>query len=127
MRKNNRQVKLNQSLNCRNYGIYVANCVNCNAQYVGQTKNKFSVRWNNHRHTWKKFDISTKNDSTALLQHYKSNHNLLLARRPNLTQCFSVIFVEEPPFDVLDICEDKWFHKLGASINLQTMILPAIK
>ena len=64
---------------------------------------------------------------TALLQHYKSNHNLLLARRPNLSQCFSVIFVEEPPFDVLDICEDKWFHKLGASINLQTMILPAIK
>ena len=125
--KNNRQVKLNQSLNCRNYGIYVANCVNCNAQYVGQTKNKFSVRWNNHRHTWKKFDISTQNDSTALLQHYKSNHNLLLARRPNLSQCFSVIFVEEPPFDVLDICEDKWFHKLGASINLQTMILPAIK
>ena len=125
--KNNRQVKLNQSLNCRNYGIYVANCVNCNAQYVGQTKNKFSVRWNNHRHTWKKFDISTQNDSTALLQHYKSNHNLLLARRPSLSQCFSVIFVEEPPFDVLDICEDKWFHKLGASINLQTMILPAIK
>ena len=106
--KNNRQVKLNQSLNCRNYGIYVANCVNCNAQYVGQTKNKFSVRWNNHRHTWKKFDISTQNDSTALLQHYKSNHNLLLARRPNLSQCFSVIFVEEPPFDVLDICEEKF-------------------
>ena len=43
--KNNRQVELKQSLNCRNYGIYVANCVNCNAQYVGQTKNKFSVRW----------------------------------------------------------------------------------
>ena len=55
------------------------------------------------------------------------NINLLLARRPNLSQCFSVIFVEEPPFDVLDICEDKWFHKLGASINLQTMILPATK
>ena len=77
--------------------------------------------------TWKKFDISTQNDSTALLQHYKSNHNLLLARRPSLSQCFSVIFVEEPPCDVLDICEDKWFHKLGTSINLQTMILPGIK
>ena len=81
----------------------------------------------NHRHTWKKFDILTQNDSTALLQHDKSNHNLLLASRPSLSQCFSVIFVEEPPFDMLDICEDKWFHKLGASINLQTMILPAIK
>ena len=34
-------------LNCRNYGNYVANCVNCSAQYVGETKNKFSVRWNN--------------------------------------------------------------------------------
>ena len=36
--KTNRPVKLNQSSNCRNYDIYVANCVNCNAQYVGQTK-----------------------------------------------------------------------------------------
>ena len=75
----------------------------------------------------KKFDIWTQNDSTALLQHYKSNHNLLLAHRPSLSQYFSVIFVEEPLFDMLDICEDKWFHKLGASTNLQIMILPAVK
>ena len=125
--KSNRLVKLNQSFNRRNYGIYAANCVNCNAQYLGQTKDKFSVRWNNHRHTWEKFDISTQNDSTALLQHYKSNHNLLLARRPSLPQCFSVIFFEEPSFDMLDIREDKWFYKLGASINLQIMILSAVK
>ena len=38
-----------------------------------------------------------------------------------------VLDIYNTPFDVLDICEDKWFHKLGASINLQTMILPAIK
>ena len=74
-----------------------------------------------------KSDISTQNDSTALLQHYKYNQNLVLARRPSLSQCFFVIFVKEPPFDKLDICEDKWFHKLGASINLQIMILPAVK
>ena len=58
---------------------------------------------------------------------YKSNQNLLLACRPSLSECFFVIFVEEPRFDMLDICEDKWFHKLGASINLQIMILPAVK
>ena len=73
---NNKLTKLNQSLNCRNYGVYVANWANCNAQYVGQTKNEFSVRWSDHRHAWKKFDISAQNDSTALLRHYNSNHNL---------------------------------------------------
>ena len=43
MRKTNRLVQLNQPLNCKNYGIYVANCVNCNAQYVGQTKINFRL------------------------------------------------------------------------------------
>ena len=57
--------------------------------------------------TWKKFDISTQDNSTTLMQHSKCNHNLLLACRPSLSQYFSVIFVEEPPFDMLDICEDK--------------------
>ena len=51
----------------------------------------------------KKFDISTQNYSTTLLQHYKSNHNFLLVRRPSSSQCLSVIFVEEP-FVCLFVC-----------------------
>ena len=37
--------KLNQSLTCADFGIYVATCVICHEQYVGQTSNKFSKRW----------------------------------------------------------------------------------
>ena len=36
-----RYLNLKQKLNCKNYEIYVAECKNCNMQYVGQTKNKF--------------------------------------------------------------------------------------
>ena len=37
--------KLNLSLTCSDFGIYVAACVICHEQYVGQTSNKFSKRW----------------------------------------------------------------------------------
>ena len=52
-----KQIKLWQNLNCKNYGIYVAQCEICQKQYVGQTKNTFSTRWNTHRAVWKKFDL----------------------------------------------------------------------
>ena len=41
--------KLNQTLTCADFGIYVATCVICHEQYVGQTSNKFSKRWSAHR------------------------------------------------------------------------------
>jgi len=37
----NKTFPLNQKLTCANHGIYVATCVICHNQYVGQTKNKF--------------------------------------------------------------------------------------
>jgi len=43
---------LNQNLTCANYGIHVATSVLCHEQYVGQTKNKFSMRWSAHRSSW---------------------------------------------------------------------------
>ena len=43
-------LNLAQSLNCRNYGIYDANCVNCNAQYVEQTKINFQLDGITNRH-----------------------------------------------------------------------------
>jgi len=35
------RIKLTQRLSCANYGIYVATCLHCKEQYVGQTKNSF--------------------------------------------------------------------------------------
>ena len=44
------------------YGIYVTECKFCKMQYVGQTKNKFSTRWNNHCSFWNKFNVKDNND-----------------------------------------------------------------
>ena len=35
---------------------------------------------------------------------------------------FSVIFVEEPPFDMLDICEDKFYFLVGKFNNSDSQI-----
>ena len=42
--------KLNQCLTCEDFGIYVATCVICHEQCVGQTSNKFSsVKFSSRR------------------------------------------------------------------------------
>ena len=40
--------KLNQSLACADFGIYIVTCMMCHEQHVGQTSNKFSKRWSAH-------------------------------------------------------------------------------
>ena len=55
-----RNFSLRQSLSGTYYGVYVATCCICHEQYVGQTKNRFSVRWTAYRNSWKTFDISAK-------------------------------------------------------------------
>ena len=37
-------LKLRQRLTCSDYGVYVATCILCKQQYVGQTVTKFSTR-----------------------------------------------------------------------------------
>ena len=69
--------KLNQSLTCADFGIYVATCVICHEQYVGQTSNKFSKRWSTHRSNWNKQDCKTDSDKDLVAalfrepRHYK--------------------------------------------------------
>ena len=106
--------KLNQSLTCAEFGIYVATCVICHEQYVGQTSNKFSKRWSAHRSNWNKQDCKTDRDKgqMALSRHYSEN---------------TVTFVEQPSCHSLDICENKWYHLIDAQINIQNMILPHVK
>ena len=113
---------LRQRLSCTNYGVYVATCCICHEQYVGQPKNRFSVRCTAHRNSWKTFDISAKGDKAALLKHYNLCHPLILMEKPELSECFTVTFVEQPSIFHLDQCEDKWAALLGASINVKKMI-----
>ena len=117
---------LRQRLSCTNYGVYVATCCICHEQYVGQTKNRFSVRWTAHRNSWKTFDISAKGDKAALLKHYDLCHPLILIEKPELSECFTVTFAEQPSVLHLDQCEDKWAALLGASINVKKMISPRV-
>jgi len=85
-------LSLNQKLTCANHGIYVATCVICHEQYIGQTKTYIVTFVELHRYF-----------------------------------CYIVTFVEEPNSLYLDFCEDKWYHKLNAQINIQNMILPRVR
>jgi len=58
--------KLNQSLTCEDFGIYVVTCVICHEQYVGQTSSKFSKRWSAHRSNWNKQDCKTDSDKDQM-------------------------------------------------------------
>jgi len=116
---------LRQVLTCTNYGIYVATCKLCGEQYVGQTSNKFSKRWNSHRSSWNTVNLSDDQEQVPLLHHVVHEHKI--EKKPKISECFIVTFVEQPSYDYLDICEDKWLNKISASINKHRIILPRIK
>ena len=124
----NKTFPLNQTLTCTNHGIYVTTCVICHEQYVGQTKNKFSMRWSSHRGNWNRpnceFDENNK-DKVALLRHFSESHGDV--SKPPIHEAYTVTFVEEPNSPSSDFCEDKWYHKLDAQINIQNMILPRVR
>ena len=67
---------LKQTLDCSNYGIYVATCRLCHKQYIGQNINKFSKRWCHHRFIWNQFKYDNIDDKAALLHHYHTFHRL---------------------------------------------------
>ena len=99
--------KLNQSLTCADFGIYVATCVICHEQCVGQTNNKFSKRCSAHRSNWNKQDCKTDSDQDqmALSLHYSENHGTI--NKPPLHEAYSVTFVEQPSYHSLDILSMK--------------------
>jgi len=116
--------KLNQSLTCADFGIYVATCVICHEQYVGQTSNKFSKRWSAHGSNWNKQDCKTDSDKDqmALSRHYSENHDTV--NKPPLHEAHTVTFVEQSSCHSLDICQNKWHHLIDAQISIEKMILP---
>jgi len=72
----NKTLPLNQTLTCANHGIYVATCVICHKQYVGQTKNKFYTRGSTQRSNWNtpncEIDENNK-DKVASLRHFSQS------------------------------------------------------
>ena len=118
---------IKQTLDCSNYGIYVATCRLCHKQYVGQTINKFSKRWCHHRFIWNQFKYDNIDDKAALLHHYHTFHRLTLQTKPDIADCFFVTFVDQPPKHLLSIYENIWLDKLNATININKMLLPSIK
>ena len=82
--------KLNQSLTCADFGIYVATCVMYHEQYVGQTSNKFSKRWSAHRSNWNKQDCKpdSDKDQMALSRHYSEIHGT--TNKPPLHRVYTV-------------------------------------
>ena len=79
---------LKQTLDCSNYGIYVATCRLCNQQYVGQTINKFSKRWCHHRFIWNQFKCDNIDDKAALLHYYHTFHRLILTDKTRYCRLF---------------------------------------
>jgi len=59
-----------------------------------------------------------------LIKHYTMKQPAISDNLPLLPNCYKVTFVEQPPRENLDWCEDKWIHWIKASINLDRMILP---
>ena len=129
--------KLNMSLNCKNYGIYGAECLICKDIYVGQTKNKFSTRWSSHRSIWNKLCTNVQNgkkemeedlsDEKALFRHYVLKHSEVLKNHMYLSDAYGVFFIEQPRYEDLDIKENVWIGNLDAKINISRTFLPKYK
>jgi len=61
----------------------------------------------------------------ALSRHFSESHGNV--NKPPIHEAYTVTFVEEPNSLSLDFCEDKWYHKLNAQINIKNMILPRVR
>ena len=73
-------------------GDYVATCVICREQYVGQSKNKFSKRWWSHRDVDNKLDNTDDSDLTALSRFYSVFHGVIY--KLPIYESYSVSIVE---------------------------------
>ena len=116
------EYKIYKQLTCKDYGIYVASCRKCPAQYVGQTVTSFSTRWNGHRSAWNN-NISKEDDRAALKIHFRKEHPP--AKDDDLANAFTVTFVDKPDNPKnLDRLESNWISRLEAKININKTMLP---
>jgi len=61
----------------------------------------------------------------ALFWHFSEFHDDV--NRPPIYEAYTVALVEKLDSLSLGFCEDKWYHKLNAQINIQNMILPCVR
>ena len=139
--KDGHRIKIKQSVNCKDSGIYVARCLICKEMYVGQSSQKFSERWNGHRAAWRELiakgrvkcrDGIEYNDGCALFLHYMRYHQELVWGQKNqgimeLSDGYEVVFVEKAADTRLDTSESFWITRLNSSININKTFLPKIK
>ena len=123
-----KSIHLFQNLNCSNFGIYAAQCTICNQLYrtLARPKTNFLL---DGRHTGffcnNKFLEYNNTDQAALLTHYHNYHYSTHVNKPKISDCFYVIFLEEPQnTNTLNVCESRWIRKLKAKINMNQTILP---
>lgn len=124
--------KIRDQINCKDSGIYCASCNLCRNNYnktriyVGQTSQSFSERWNGHRSKYKSKNLNINNsknsqkDQAALFAHVFEQHKGDLTKQ--LEEIFTVTFLQKSNNISIHILEDRWKHKLGASINLAKTI-----
>ena len=134
--KYNKIIPLKENLNCKNYGIYQANCKRCSMSYIGQTKTNFTTRWTQHRSKWNKLlqdktternqTKQTNGDEQALYKHYIKFHKNEL-QNLEISDAFEVLFITQPNYEKLDTEESYWISKIKADINISRTILPKFK
>ena len=103
--KNSKIIQLKQNLNCTNFDLYAVCCNICSEIYVGQTINRFSVRWNTHRHIWNSNTLDS--EKAALSIHYHKNHTDFPYKNKPISECYTVTFLQQPSNSYLDICESR--------------------
>ena len=87
-----------------------------------KTINRFSVRWNTHRHIWNNNTLDS--EKAALSIHYHKIHNDFSYKNKAISECYTVTFLQQPSNSYLDICESRRIHLLDSSINIQATVLP---
>ena len=69
-----------------------------------------------------------KPDKAALVKHYAKKHPLEFESKLDFYKAWSVVFLDSPSNPAeLDIYENRWFEKMGGSVNIQRMVLPTQK
>jgi hypothetical protein len=136
--RNGKEIPIRNTINCKDYGIYGAQCNQCMELYIGQTKNSFSKRWSGHRANWNNMvhlkdtkdtgkEEDQWNDENALFLHYRKKHRSWLTNNTRLSDAYKVVFIEKPNAKNLDVRESMWIGKVQATINIAKTYLPKYK
>ena len=57
------------------------------------------------------------------LKHFHKFYFHAFNAKPDITECYMVIFVEQPGKTLLDWCENKWTNCLNTKINISKLFL----